>query len=107
MSEKMMTMGGRGQLGNDFGGSTKELSPRKIKSNTFINDKHAKSEISLNCIKDERSGGKVSSSLLNLIAIPFNWRSRQLATKSEGTREKKRNMLMNLFKKNRITCNKQ
>lgn len=104
----MMTMGGRGQLGNDFGGSTKELSPRKMKSITLMNEKLAKSEISLNCIKDEQSSGKVTSSLLNLIAIPFNWRSRQLTNKSGSSRDKKKtNMLMNLFGKKRVMCNKR
>lgn len=109
MSEKMMTMGGRGQLGNDFGGSTKELSPRKRKNNSLLDYKLARSEISLNCIKDDAaSGGKISSSLLNLIAIPFNWRSRQLTNKSENSKDKKKpNMLMNLFKKKRVMCNKR
>lgn len=103
----MATMGGRGQLGNAFGGSTKELSPRKTKANTLLDHKLARSEISLNCIKDEQSSGKISSSLLNLIAIPFNWKSRQLANKSESKDKKKTNMLTNLFKKRRIMCNKR
>lgn len=109
MSEKMMTMGGRGQLGNDFGGSTKELSPRKRKNNSLLDYKLTRSEISLNAIKDDAaSGGKISSSLLNLIAIPFNWRSRQLTNKSENSKDKKKpNMLMNLFKKKRVMCNKR
>lgn len=109
MSEKIMTMGGRGHLGNDFGGSTKELSPRKVKSNTLFNPNLARSEISLNYIKDEPSSGKISSSLLNLIGIPFNWRSRQLTSRSENNNKdkKKTNMLTNLFKKKRIECNKR
>jgi hypothetical protein len=108
MSEKIMTMGGRGHLGNDFGGSTKELSPRKQKSNTISEMKLAKSEISLNCIQNEQSKGGVSSSLLNLIGIPFNWKSRQLTSKSDNSRDKKKpNMLTNLFKKKRIMCNKR
>lgn len=104
-----MTMGGRGQLGNDFGGSTKELSPRKRKNNSLLDYKLTRSEISLNCIQnDAASGGKISSSLLNLIAIPFNWRSRQLTNKSENSKDKKKpNMLMNLFKKKRVMCNKR
>lgn len=107
LNKRMMTMGGRGHLGNDFGGSTKELSPRKTKANTLLDLKQARSEISLNCIKDEQSSGKISSSLLNLIAIPFNWRSRQLANKNENKDKKKTNMLTNLFKKRRIMCNKR
>lgn len=105
----MMTMGGRGELGNDFGGSTKELSPRKRKTNTLLDYKQTRSEISLNqCIKDEESKGTKSSSLLNLIAIPFNWRSRALTSKNEINKDKKRaNMLTNLFKKKRIMCNKR
>ena len=107
MSEKMMTMGGRGQLGNDFGGSTKELSPRK-KNQTLLDYKFAKSEVSLNYIKDEQSRSKTSSSLLNLIAMSFNWRSRQLTNRSDSRRDKKKtNMLTNLFKKKRIMCNKR
>jgi hypothetical protein len=106
MSEKIMTMGGRGHLGNDFGGSTKELSPRKKNCNTLSDLKLAKSEISLNCIQNEQSSGKISSSLLNLIGIPFNWRSRQLMSKSDNNKDKKKsNMLTNLFKKKRIMCN--
>lgn len=101
----MMTMGGRGQLGNDFGGSTKELSPRKMNSRTLGDLKMTKSEISLDCIKDDR---KISSSLLNLIAIPFNWRSRQLVNRSENSKDKKKpSMLTNLFKKKRIMCNER
>lgn len=107
MNKRMMTMGGRGQLGNDFGGSTKELSPRKTKANTLLDLKQARSEISLNCIKDEQASGKISSSLLNLITNPFNWRPRQLANKSENKDKKKTNMLTNLFKKKRIMCNKR
>lgn len=104
-----MTMGGRGGLlGNDFGGSTKELSPRKRKKNALEDFKLAKSEISLNRIKDGESSGKISSSLLNMIAMPFNWRSRQLTNKSEINKDKKKtNMLMNLFKKKRVMCNKR
>jgi hypothetical protein len=107
MSERMMTMGGRGQLGNDFGGSTKELSPRKMKSNSLMDCKLTKSEVSLHFIKNEQSSAKVSSSLLNLIALPFNWRSRQLANKSENRDKRKPNMLMNLFKKKRVMCNER
>lgn len=107
MSDKMMTMGGRGQLGNDFGGSTKELSPRKRKNNTLFDPKLSRSEISINYIKDEQSSGKISSSLLNLIGIPFNWRSRQLTNRSVNKDKKKANMLTNLFKKKRIMCNKR
>ncbi|CRK88356.1 CLUMA_CG002133, isoform A [Clunio marinus] len=109
MSDKMMTMGGRGQLGNDFGGSTKELSPRKVNSNTLLNDsKLARSEISLEFIKNERSSGKLSSSLINLITMPFSWRSRQVTNKSEINKDKKKpNMLMNLFKKRRVMCNEK
>lgn len=108
MSEKMMTMGGRGQLGNDFGGSTKELSPRKKNRSTLLNYKFAKSEVSLSRIKDEQSSSTISSSLLNLIAIPFNWRSRQLTNRGDSNRDKKKsNMLTNLFKKKRIMCNKR
>lgn len=109
MSEKMMTIGGRGQLGNDFGGSTRELSPRKTKANTLLDSKLTRSEISLKtCVNDEPSSSKISSSLLNLIAIPFNWRSRQLANKRDNSRDKRKaNMLMNLFKKKRVMCNKR
>lgn len=111
MSDKMMTMGGRGQLGNDFGGSTKELSPRKVNTLgvTSMDHKLARSEISLNQIKSEQSSGTISSSLLNLIAHPFNWRSRQMTNKSDNVRgDKKRpNMLSNLFKKKRIMCNER
>lgn len=104
MSEKMMTMGGRRQLGNEFGGSTKDLSPRK--RNLLLDHKFAKSEINLNSIKNEQS--KVSSSLLNLIALPFNWRSRQLANKCDKGKDKqKTNMLINLFRKKRIMCNER
>lgn len=106
MSEKIMTMGGRGQLGNDFGGSTKELSPRKtVKNATLLYDnKHAKSEISLNQIKDENK-----STLLNMIAMPFNWKSRMLMSRNEVKKPAKPNMLTNFFKKKRIgyTCNKR
>lgn len=103
-----MTIGGRGHLGNEFGGSTRELSPRKKKANTLLDLKQARSEISLDCIKDEQSRGKISSSFLNLIGIPFNWRSRQMANKSESKDKKKTtNMLTNLFKKKRIMCNKR
>lgn len=108
MNKKMMTIGGRGHLGNEFGGSTRELSPRKKKANTLLDLKQARSEISLDCIKDEQSRGKISSSFLNLIGIPFNWRSRQMANKSESKDKKKTtNMLTNLFKKKRIMCNKR
>lgn len=108
MSEKMMTLGGRGALGNDFGGSTKELSPRKTKSNTLMDYKLTKSELSLNCNQNERRSGRFSSSLLNLIAMPFNWRSRQMANRSENNKDKKKpNMLMNLFKKKRVMCNER
>lgn len=108
MSEKMMTLGGRGALGNDFGGSTKELSPRKARTNTLLDYKLTKSEISLNCIQNEQTSGKFSSSLLNLIAMPFNWRSRQMAHRSENNKDKRKpNMLMNLFKKRRIMCNER
>jgi hypothetical protein len=108
MSEKIMTLGGRGHLGNDFGGSTKELSPRKVNSKTLADLKLAKSEISLNCIQNEQSSGKISSSLLNLIGIPFNWRSRQLTNRCDNNKDKKKpNMLTNLFKKKRIMCNKR
>lgn len=108
MSDKMMTLGGRGQLGNEFGGSTKELSPRKKNCNTLSDLKLAKSEISLNCMQNEQANGKISSSLLNLIGIPFNWRSRQLTTNNNNQKDKKKpNMLTNLFKKKRIVCNKR
>lgn len=108
MSEKMMTLGGRGALGNDFGGSTKELSPRKVKANTLLDYKLTKSEVSLNLIQSEQSNSKFSSSLLNLIAMPFNWRSRQMANRSECNKDKRKpNMLMNLFKKKRIMCNER
>lgn len=101
-------MGGRGQLGSDFGGSTKELSPRKKNRNTLLDFKFTKSEVSLNYIKDEQIKPKISSSLLNLIAIPFNWRSRQLTNISDNRKDKKKtNMLTNLFKKKRIMCNKR
>lgn len=112
MSEKIMTMGGRGHLGNDFGGSTKELSPRKtVKNATLLYDnKHAKSEISLNQIKDENK-----SSLLNMIAMPFNWKSRMLMNRNEvkKTATSKPNLLTNFWKKKRVggtaglTCNKR
>lgn len=109
MSDKIMTMGGRGQLGNDFGGSTKELSPRKTVKNASLlyDNKHAKSEISLNQIKDENK-----STLLNMIAMPFNWKSRMLMSRNEVKKPAKPNMLTNFFKKKRIgvggyTCNKR
>lgn len=109
MSDKMMTLGGRGALlGNDFGGSTKELSPRKVKANTLLDYKLTKSEVSLNFIQNEQSSSKFSSSLLNLIAMPFKWRSRQMANRSEHNKDKKKpNVLMNLFKKKRIMCNER
>jgi hypothetical protein len=111
MSEKIMTMGGRGHLGNDFGGSTKELSPRKtVKNATLLYDnKHAKSEISLNQIKDENK-----STLLNMIAMPFNWKSRMLMNRNEvkKTATTKPNLLTNFWKKKRVggaglSCNKR
>lgn len=108
MSEKIMTMGGRGQLGNEFGGSTKELSPRKtVKNSSLLYDnKHAKSEISLNQIKDENK-----STLLNMIAMPFNWKSRMLMSRNEVKKTAKPNMLTNFWRKKRIgdgyTCNKR
>lgn len=110
MSEKIMTMGGRGHLGNDFGGSTKELSPRKtVKNATLLYDnKHAKSEISLNQIKDENK-----SSLLNMIAMPFNWKSRMLVNRNEAKKAtSKPNLLTNFWKKKRVggaglSCNKR
>jgi hypothetical protein len=111
MSEKMATMGGRGQLGNDFGGSTKELSPRKMKSVT-LDTKLTKSEISLNLIKDADSA-KVSSSLLNMIGIPFNWKSRMLSNRVEANQQqkKKTNLLTNFWRKRRnevgILCNER
>ena len=109
MSEKIMTMGGRGHLGNDFGGSTKELSPRKaVKNATLLyDDKHSKSEISLDQIKGEN---KVS--LLNMIAMPFNWKSRMLMNKGEVKKSSpKANLLTNFWRKKRVgvglTCNKR
>lgn len=112
MSEKIMTMGGRGHLGNDFGGSTKELSPRKIVKNATLlyDDKHSKSEISLNQIKDENK-----STLLNMIAMPFNWKSRMLMSRNNEVKKnsagKSSNMLTNFWRKKRIgvglTCNKR
>lgn len=113
MSEKIMTMGGRGHLGNDFGGSNKELSPRKVQNGRFLlENKLAKSEISLNQIKDDPSATKLSSSLLNMIAIPFNWKSRLLTNKNNASIKKKPNMLTNFWRKKRIgnaglACNKR
>jgi len=106
-----MTMGGRGHLGNDFGGSTKELSPRKVVKNVTLlfDDKHSKSEISLNQIKDENK-----SSLLNMIAMPFNWKSRMLMSRNNEVKKSsagKTSMLTNFWRKRRVgvgfTCNKR
>lgn len=108
----MMTLGGRGQLGNDFGGSTKELSPRKVNKNLLIDKKLVKSELSLNHAKDNSEvSPKVSSSLLNLL-IPFSWKWRVLTNRSDGNKDKKKsNMLTNFWKKKRVDtgvmCNKR
>lgn len=117
MSEKMMTMGSN--LGNDFGGSTKELSPRKIKNaKLLLEQKHAKSEISLNQIKNDDTKAQTSV-LLNMIGLPFNWRSRMLMNKNSNNKngsnsektKKRPNLLTNFWKKKRIgdalTCNKR
>lgn len=103
MSEKIMMMGGRGKLlGNTFGGSSKDLSPRKtVKNATLLYDnKHAKSELSLNQIKDVKSK---STTLLNMIAMPFNWKSRMLMSRHETKKsEKSSNLLTNFWRKIRV-----
>lgn len=107
-----MTMG-RGNFGNDFGGSNKELSPRKVKEkNLLLSIKLTKSEISLNQIKDESTrASRASSTLLNMIGMPFNWKSRML-TKRMDDKKKSTNMLTNFWRKKRIgisgfACNKR
>jgi hypothetical protein len=118
MSEKIVTMGGRGHLGSDFGGSTKDLSPRKVKNKSLLFDnKLTKSELSLNQIKDVNGGGgsgsRDSSTLLNMIGLPFNWKSRMLTSKSNDTGSKKKssNVLTNFWRRKRnevgYTCNKR
>lgn len=117
VSEKMMTMGSN--LGNDFGGSTKELSPRKINNaKLLLEQKHAKSEISLNQIKDEETKAQTSY-LLNMIGLPFNWKSRMLMNRNSGRNnnsssektKKRPNLLTNFWRRKRIgdtlTCNKR
>lgn len=117
MSEKMVTMGSS-NLCNDFGGSTKELSPRKLNNaKLLLEQKHAKSEISLNQLKNEETKAQTSV-LLNMIGLPFNWKSRMLTSRtnnsnsSNSEKNKKRpNLLTNFWKKKRIgdalTCNKR
>lgn len=101
MSDRMMTLGGK----MEFGGSNMELSPRKRGCTTLNDLKSAKSEISLDQMRNE-SAAKLSSSLFNLLAAPFTWTTRQFANKSDKEK-KKANILTNLFKKKRIMCNKR
>ena len=113
MSEKVMTMGSHGYLlKSEFGGSNKELSPRKVNMHkSLLYDSNiTKSEISLNQMKSEEA--RNSSTLLNMIGIPFNWKSRMLTRKnSDRNNKKKPNMLTNFWKKKRngvgYACNKR
>lgn len=108
MGEKSMTMG-RVNLGNTFGGSCKELSPSKIKNKTLLDNKLAKSELSLNDVQ-KSSVKNISSSLLNLIAMPFNFKSRTMASQRHNRDKKKNNMLTNLWRKKRndgLVCTKK
>lgn len=103
MSDRMMTLGAK----REFGGSNMELSPRKFGCMTLSDLKTAKSEISLNQMRDE-SAAKLSSSLFNLLTAPFSWTTRQFANKNRSSDDKenpKPNILMNLFRKKRIMCN--
>ncbi|KAG5671637.1 hypothetical protein PVAND_001828 [Polypedilum vanderplanki] len=116
MSMKVMTMGG-GQLGSDFGGSNKDLSPRKMKNKSLLySEKLTKSELSLNQIKHNEinsNNNRGSSSLLNMIGMPFNWKSRMLMSKSNDTVTKKKssNVFTNFLKRKRngigYVCNER
>lgn len=108
MGEKSMTMG-RVNLGNTFGGSCKELSPSKMKNKTLLDNKLAKSELSLNDVQ-KSSVKNISSSLLNLIAMPFNFKSRSIASQQNNRDKKKTNVLTNLWRKKRndgLVCTKK
>lgn len=103
MSDRMMTLGGA----MEFGGSNKELSPRKFRGCTTLNDlKTAKSEISLDQMRNE-SAAKLSTSLYYMLTAPFNWTTRQFANRNRSSDKEttKPNILMNLFRKKRIECN--
>lgn len=110
MGEKSMTMG-RVNLGSNFGGSCKELSPSKIKNKTLMDNKLAKSELSLNDVQKSSVKNTVSSSLLNLIAMPFNFKSRTMASERNNRDKKIRNnVLTNLWRKKRhdgLVCTKK
>lgn len=108
MGEKSMTMG-RANLGSNFGGSCKELSPSKMKSKTLLDCKLAKSELSLNDVQ-KSSVRNISSSLLNLIAMPFNFKSRTMASQRSNRDKKRNNVLTNLWRRKRndgLVCTKK